>query len=372
MPQTKILVAAVGMSPAVLTETIWALAHEKTPWIPNRVVAITTTEGRDRLRESLFGKNSEWESLQKTLNATEGQLRFGDSDSIRIIGDGQNDLSDISTGAENSAAADFILRVLREYTEDPNTEMVVSIAGGRKTMSALMLSCMTLLGREQDRVCHVLANDDYIFANKGFLFPRTKTEEKEAQIQLSDIPFVRIRGLYAQKLGEAPGSYSALVNQFQSAAPPPINYPKIVVYKTDGIITADGEDLRLSPKEFLLAAVLVENFLKAGKPFSSWDVVSEEIVEEMGKEHPFQATWHDKMLDVDYRKTQWHKVASDIRKKRLTGKPWASALIPSPSTKSTFPKKLITVRATRQSPARKPPLRTSADVRNSHNRGTGA
>jgi len=41
MPET-ILLAVTGMSPAVLTETIWALANEAEPVLPDRVVVVTT------------------------------------------------------------------------------------------------------------------------------------------------------------------------------------------------------------------------------------------------------------------------------------------------------------------------------------------
>ena len=213
LKKRNVLVAVVGMSPAVLTETVWALATETPSWIPEDVIVITTLEGRAKLQESLFVSN-QWMHLKRALKkrglSVEGKLQFGAKDTIRVIGDGVHDFNDIATLDQNKATADFILRVLREYTENPNTKLAASIAGGRKTMSALMLSCMNLLGREQDRVCHVLANDSYILKNKKFLFPRSNQEEKEAAIQLSNIPFVRVRGLYEKELGEAPASYSEM------------------------------------------------------------------------------------------------------------------------------------------------------------------
>ena len=126
------------------------------------------------------------------------------SDSIRVLGDGKSDFGDIATPAQNDAAADFILKVLRQYTEDPGSRVIASIAGGRKSMSALMISCMSLLGRTQDRVCHVLVNEPYEQQmDPPFLFPEGggrhvldgKTYRSEnARPVLSDIPFVRVRG----------------------------------------------------------------------------------------------------------------------------------------------------------------------------------
>ena len=86
----------------------------------------------------------------------EGKPIFGET-SIRSIPDARgNEIEDLRTGDDNLRAADFMLGELRKYTEDNGTELHVSIAGGRKTMSALLFSCMSLLGREQDKVYLVL------------------------------------------------------------------------------------------------------------------------------------------------------------------------------------------------------------------------
>ena len=34
-----ILVAGIGTSPAVLTETVWALAHQKNPVVPDEILS---------------------------------------------------------------------------------------------------------------------------------------------------------------------------------------------------------------------------------------------------------------------------------------------------------------------------------------------
>ena len=129
-----ILVAGIGLSPAVLTNTVWALAHEPEPVIPDEVVAITTRTGRICISEQLIDSKGWFRLCQALENKgleVAGKLAFGSSDSIRILGDGKTDFDDIATPAQNSAAADFILKVLRQYTEDPGTRVIASIAGGR-------------------------------------------------------------------------------------------------------------------------------------------------------------------------------------------------------------------------------------------------
>lgn len=257
----RILIAVAGYSPAVLTETVWALAHQPDPWIPDSVVVISTQTGRGIVEKTLFQQKG-WEQLLSVLKTEElpisGKLKFGASDSIRVIGDGCRDFDDISTPEESSSAADFILDVLRQFTERPDTELVASIAGGRKTMSALMLACMSLLGREQDRVCHVLADESFIAQNKGFLFPRTPSETAAARIQFYEIPFVRVRGWYEQETGKLPASYSHMVSLFRNIAPEAVVEPQVVFDPQNKILTLGGTTLELTPAEFDVALSFIQ------------------------------------------------------------------------------------------------------------------
>ena len=38
-PKRTILIAGIGTSPAVLTETVWALAHQKKPVVPYEILS---------------------------------------------------------------------------------------------------------------------------------------------------------------------------------------------------------------------------------------------------------------------------------------------------------------------------------------------
>ena len=40
--QRRRIIAGMGTSPAVLTETVWALAHQKKPVVPDAIVMLTT------------------------------------------------------------------------------------------------------------------------------------------------------------------------------------------------------------------------------------------------------------------------------------------------------------------------------------------
>ena len=134
----KILIAGMGTSPAVLTETVWALAHQAQPVVPDEIAVITTRSGKDALVQSVMsGAPSVWERLKAALRkekiAIDGKLVFGGA-SIHVIPDEDgNEAGDLRTGDDNLRAADFMLGELRKYTEDNGTELHVSIANARQS-----------------------------------------------------------------------------------------------------------------------------------------------------------------------------------------------------------------------------------------------
>lgn len=230
MPAT--LLAVTGLSPAIVTETVWALAQEKKRVLPGRVVFITTQVGALKIAEQLFtpvpafGGRTAWEALRSALKAADDELI---AEAPRIIGQvnpktGTYDpLPDIQTPEQNSLAAAFILEEVRRVVENPDTPLIASIAGGRKTMGALLHAAVTLIGRESDRLTHVLVNAPYE-TMPGFYFPAQPgpalkdREGKEhppakASIQLADVPFVPLRNRF-KELDNMPGGFDGLRQRF--------------------------------------------------------------------------------------------------------------------------------------------------------------
>src|SRR5690625_2403837 len=159
------LVASIGLSPAVLTETIWALATaSEDPVVPERVIVVTTSLGRRRLDEALFDQGG-WEALLIALEErgipVEGRLKFGNiGDSIRAFpsADRSAELDDIRSEADNGIVAETLCEIVRGLADDEERPIIASLAGGRKTTGALLHSVMTLFGRAQDRLTHVLVD----------------------------------------------------------------------------------------------------------------------------------------------------------------------------------------------------------------------
>ena len=82
-----------GQSPAIIVETVWALAFETPAIIPSRVVCITTTTGRTAIVKDILGPSSEssvWGQLRVALLRKgvqiNGKLQLGStSDDIRVV-----------------------------------------------------------------------------------------------------------------------------------------------------------------------------------------------------------------------------------------------------------------------------------------------
>lgn len=267
---SSVLLAVTGMSPAILTETAWALAKEKPRRLPGKVVAFATTRSRDQLRKELIDSGV-WESLRRAVRAKEDELIFGDAgDHIRVFSRNGKELDDLRTPDDNRAAADFILEHLRQFTENPDAHIVASIAGGRKTMGALLYAAMTLLGRETDRITHVLVDEALERRTEPrFYFPCSPNEGRG--VQLADLPFVPLRNGFAE-LGRMPGGFDAMIRRYTRSFHES-DAPRVAL--GDAEVAVDGKRIRLNRNELTALRFLMELNRKAPETRTFQDVQDE-------------------------------------------------------------------------------------------------
>ena len=96
-----ILVSGMGTSPAVLTNTVWGLAHQKHSIVPDEIVVFITKSGKKLLIQKLFD-DGVWNEMRTNLKREkieiDGKLVFG-ATSIRVIPDAEgNEIEDLRTG----------------------------------------------------------------------------------------------------------------------------------------------------------------------------------------------------------------------------------------------------------------------------------
>ncbi len=202
----RILLAATGLSPQVLTETLYALCVEGKPaWIPDEIHLITSREGAERARLALLDPaDGQFHAFCKDYGLA-GQIAFPPEHIHLIHDDSEQALSDIRTPQDNAHAADSIHALVRELTARPDTELHVSIAGGRKTMGFYLGYCLSLAARPQDTLSHVLVSEPFEALSDFYYPPATPRllhtrdgrpiHTSDARIMLANIPFVRLRPL---------------------------------------------------------------------------------------------------------------------------------------------------------------------------------
>ncbi|MGI2123840.1 CRISPR-associated ring nuclease Csm6 [Shewanella baltica] len=196
----NILLATIGASPQVLTETLYAIHQSGKPF-PDEVFVITTLSAKPLLTNGLFRDGH----MQALINEYQMPDFTFDESHIWLIEDELgNPVDDAKSIEDQSYMADFITRTLFKLTRDPKVALHTSLAGGRKTMAFYTGYAMSLLGREQDTLSHVFVDDNYEFV-RDFWYP-TKAEKwvagkngqgevdiSKAQVTLAEIPFVRMR-----------------------------------------------------------------------------------------------------------------------------------------------------------------------------------
>jgi CRISPR-associated protein (TIGR02584 family) len=350
---STILLAVTGMSPAVLTETLWALAQETEPIIPARVVVVTTADGRREMERQLFGPaprfggRTPWDTLRAALSAAghdlRGRLRFGTTgDDLRVITAADpatgrtRELTDLRTAADNEAAADFLLEQVRSLVENPDTQLVVSIAGGRKTMGALLYACLTLTGRDTDRLTHVLVSDPFETL-RDFWFPgqpggpllsaesrKPKAEiafdPATAKVELADVPFVPLRSLFLRELGRKVGTFSRLVETCRAGVRHrAAENLRLSLDTARAELEVNAQTFRLAPTEMLLALFLARRAKQAEPPFAAYkdalDALNAFREEQVAAKKDFADWRHAGSLRANWEEREIVKAVSSLREK---------------------------------------------------------
>jgi len=291
-----VLVTTVGTSPSVLTSTIWALAHHE-GIVPHRIKVLTTRLGRDRLVQQVFtpspdfGGRTAWEILCKNLEADgydlTGRLEFAPSPAfLRVFTAVQpgeqmpRELDDITSQAENEQVADAMLETLRGVMND-DTRIVASIAGGRKTVSALFYACVSLIGRSDDRIIHIVVNEPFDRTDliPPFFFPTQKCVQlvgrdgrnvraRDAKVSVIKVPFVPLANLFPRELGRTPGRFSALVAEYRQAGQrQSLDSVRLTVHRSRLEIVVNDTSLKLAPREQWLAVFLAEQVCTGDSKF---------------------------------------------------------------------------------------------------------
>ncbi|MFA0465417.1 CRISPR-associated ring nuclease Csm6 [Vibrio breoganii] len=206
MKDVNILVTVLGSSPAVITETFYAL-HKRNQ-TPDKLIIFTTSHGKHK-----FHQLNVTQKLQQLCSEQEITTFDPSNIDIFVAKNNEGELEDIRCENDQVVMADFLTSHIRTITSPKNTRVHASIAGGRKSMSFYMGYIFSMFAREQDTLSHVLVPPDYEATD--FFFPTQESQTvhyfdaklqkmmpkiidgepldaKNAVIELAEIPFIRL------------------------------------------------------------------------------------------------------------------------------------------------------------------------------------
>ena len=221
------LIAVIGNTPQVMTETLWALRIQRRVPI-NEVFVMTTTIGKATCQKRLLDEGR-FEKMLSDYGIDPNTVEF-DAKHILVFKDAEgNGLYDIRTSEENRLARDQIFNKIEAWTRNPNVVLHCSIAGGRKSMGFILGAAIHFFGRPRDQLYHVLVSMPEIErSDASYYYPPRKPEpivvfnrstgreeplvvggkevmSNAVSIELAEVPFCRLRDVVQFV---APGQYT--------------------------------------------------------------------------------------------------------------------------------------------------------------------
>lgn len=256
----RILLSVTGMSPAVVTETLYALVTEK-GFIPTEIRVITTLQGKNKLLDVLLRRGA----LAEFIADYGEQYGFShihfDESCIEVINDTNGEkLADIRTPEENDLAANQIVKLVGQLCQDEHSAIHVSIAGGRKTMGFFLGYALSLYGRKQDSLSHVLVSAE--FENvRDFYYPKpypceifndkgVALDASQGKVMLAEIPWVRLGLGVPEDLKQQTISYSDSVKNAQALLGQ--SSIQFLAPMEDRIVNFGSKAIQLAPRGYAL------------------------------------------------------------------------------------------------------------------------
>lgn len=265
----RILLAVEAYSPQTITETLYALTQTSPPpFVPTEVHIVTTKRGRDRVQQALIHENR----LQRLCADYQLPDTCTNPFFHLISGTNGEPLWDVRSEQDNECTADFISQQVRQLTTAPDSSLYVLLSGGRRTMTYYVGYALSLFGRPQDRLKHVLVDDCYFFL-KDFYYPPpqslwlqdrdgTEFDASKVEITLADIPFVRLRdGLPAELLAGS-SSFSATITAAQKRFAP----PDVHLDWRNARLTCNGIAVTMPPVQLAFYAWMLERRIRSLPP----------------------------------------------------------------------------------------------------------
>jgi CRISPR-associated protein (TIGR02584 family) len=256
------LLAVCGLSPQVITETLFAL-HQHGRRV-DAVHLITTREGKDKVLTTLLDPDTgRYFQYLKEYGIAPQSIDFSPRN-IHVITDTHGrEALDIADESDNENLLRKCLVQAFHLTSKIAQAVYFSVAGGRKTMSACLTLAAQMYGRPRDRIYHVLVSPEFESSPEFYYPPRESRlielkdkngnpyfkETRYAEVNLIPLPFVSIRDRLTEEYLRGPLDPATLMASLIREVP-----EKLVVNLVEGKVVYRGMELDLMPARLSLYA----------------------------------------------------------------------------------------------------------------------
>lgn len=251
----NILVITGGETPQIVTETLWALARQPEPFWPDELYLVTTTLGWSRCQEKLLQDDGPLAQLCKALKQKQVRVQKV----IPVLGDG-SEIPDVRNNDQVIAFGDRIASLIADLAADGDNRIHLSLAGGRKTMSYYAGAAISLFGRAQDELSHVLVHPQEMEFAADFWWPYDPPRDVSLRdgkvkstagstVDMAKVPFVR-QGLTLANM-PSPGEVS-FYKQIVIAAQRSINARRVILNCEFKTLTIADVEIQLPNRQFAL------------------------------------------------------------------------------------------------------------------------
>ena len=214
----NVLLFSTGLSPQVVTESLYF--HTQINKIKVDSIFIITDSTGEKLLDNLF----DWYKKFLIEYSIKYKINFSHNN-VLILKDKNNvPLIDLKTIDDNDAAVSQIFNYMCKLSNIKDSRLIVSVAGGRKSMSVIVGQALQFYGKKHDILTHVIV-DDSIIGCPNFFYPTKESDiikfknkqfdSKYIKIHLDEIPFIRLRGILETINPEKNKSLTSLIKVAQ-------------------------------------------------------------------------------------------------------------------------------------------------------------
>lgn len=260
MAHKHVLIAIGGLTPQVVTETIWALDHRQPSILVDEIQILTTVSGKETCLKTLCGSKGALYRYWKEFHPGTPPPSFGKSHILTFRDSSGAPLDDLRSEEDNRVVADQIAKEIWRQTRRQDVTLHCSVAGGRKTMGILLAAALQLYGRPEDRLYHVLVSAEFESHPEFFYKPRRPRklstprgpclDTKHASIELAEIPYIRLREFLPDAMLEGAQSFTQLVSDTQRHLELHLAFEPLVFHLRTHRVSIGKQAIKLTPSLF--------------------------------------------------------------------------------------------------------------------------